>query len=805
MDAILLRSLPVSDPDSLAILQWHSPPRWQGGKRIDNVLHSLSGTTYDDPKLGETAGIFPFPAFELFQKNNALFSSVFAYHPTRDLDVMVKGQADIAKGEYVSGDYFGGLGVSPLRGRMIVTSDDDAGKPPVAVVSSRFSQSRFGAAAEASGQTIYVNNIPVTVVGVAPPEFFGVDPSAAPDVYLPMHASVVIEAADPFGDAPAAFLDQNYYWIEVMARLRDGVTREHAQAVLAPQFHQWVESTATKDRERETLPALTVESGAGGVESLRREYSEPLYMLVTLAGLILAIACANIANLLLARATSRRREIAVRLSLGAGRFRLVRQLLTESLLLASLGGALGVAIASWGVGLLTRMLSNGDRDFTLHANLNWHVLGVAAALSLLTGVLFGLAPALQSTRLDILPALKKTRGGDSGPRRHPGVGRLLVVSQIVLCLLLLVAAGLFARTLGNLQSVQLGFNRENVLLFDLDARKAGQKDPEILTFYGDLLERFSTVPGVVRASLSHESLIDAGSSLPIYVPGAPPDDDTRYLAIGPGFFGTMQIPILAGRDIEERDQPGSAKVAVINELFARSNFGSQNPLGRHIVLEYENNRREMEIVGVSRNAHYGRLETKTRPVVYIPYNQGFPPPRRMTYELRTLGNPLFFVERVRDIVHQSDARVPITNVRTQAVAIDQTISQEITFVKLCTCFAMLALVIASVGLYGTVSYNVARRTGEIGIRIVLGALRGNVVWMVLREVMALVAVGLAISVPAALTASRLIQSFLFGMTPNDPLTLTIAVGTLLTAALLAGYLPARKASRIDPVIALRHE
>lgn len=805
LDSIFLRSLPVSDPDSLVILEWHSPPRWQGGERRPSVRHSMSGTYYNDSNLGDVGGIFPYPAYELFRNNDALFSSVFAYHPTRDLNVVVKAQAEIAKGEYVSGDYFGGLAMYPAAGRMILPNDDDAGASPVAVVSSKFSKRYFTSATDAAGQTILINNVPCTVIGVTTPEFFGVDPAAAPDIYLPMHASVAMEALSPSGDRPERFLDQNYYWIQVMARLRAGVTREQAQASLAPQFHQWVESTATNEEERQTLPALVVEEGSAGVETLRRRYSQPLYFLMALAGLILMIACANIANLLLARAAARRSEMALRLSLGAGRLRLVQQLLTENVLLASLGGALGIWVAVWGIRALTAMLSNGQTDFTLHANLNWHVLGVAVALSLLTGMLFGLVPAVGSARLNISPALRKTPAGAAGSRMRPGLSRVLVVSQIAFSLLMLVAAGLFVRTLVNLRSVELGFNRENLLLFELDASKAGHKDPEISVFYSELLQRFRAVPGVVQASLSHESLIDAGSGLDIHLPGAPADEATRYLAVGPGFLKTMQIPILAGRGIEQHDQPDSTKVAVISESFARINFPNQNPMGRHIILEHDNLRRDMEIVGVARTAHYGRLRRGIPPVVYIPYNQGYPPPRAITYELRTAGNPLSYVHTAREIVHEADARVPVTGVKTQVAAIDQALSQEMTFARLCTGFAALALVIACIGLYGTVFYNVTRRTAEIGIRMALGAQPGAVVWMILREVVILAAVGLAIGVPVALSTSRLIQSFLFGMTPNDPLTITVAIAILLSAALLAAYLPAREGSRIDPMIALRHD
>ncbi len=369
----------------------------------------------------------------------------------------------------------------------------------------------------------------------------------------------------------------------MMARLRPGVSLIQAQAALGPVFHQWVATTATNDQERANLPELLIGEGASGLDTLRREYSKPLYVLLAMVGLILAIACANIANLLLARATARRREMAVRLSLGAGRFRVIRQLLTESVLLASIGGAMGVLFAVWGIRSLTLLLANGNENFTLHPDLNWHVLGAAVALSMITGLLFGLAPALQSTRVDVMPALKETRAGQSGSRssaRRASLSHVLVVSQIAISLLMLVAAGLFVRTLSNLQSIQLGFNRENVLLFHMNARQAGHRDPEIIAFYSDLQKRFSAIPGVRSASVSHSPLLGQGSWMGDVTPvGQQPKATTHILMTGTEFFSTMQIPVLQGRAIDERDRPGSAPVAVVNEAYVKTNFEDRNPLG----------------------------------------------------------------------------------------------------------------------------------------------------------------------------------------------------------------------------------
>ena len=554
---------------------------------------------------------------------------------------------------------------------------------------------------------------------------------------------------------------------------------------------------------------MIVEEGASGLDSLRRQYSQPLWLLMALVGLILILACTNVANLLLARGARRRREMALRLSIGASRSRIVRQLLTESVLLASLGGALGVMFAIWGMRFLTLLLANGRANFTLHAELNWRVLGVAVALSVLTGVVFGLAPALNATRVDLVSALKDIRASQQAARafRRIGVSHVLLVAQVAISLLLLFAAGLFVRTLSNLHAVELGFNRQDLLLFQVDARKAGHKDPEIAAFYANLRTRFSSIPGVRHASLADDSLVAAGTGLPITAAGMPPNPATSLLMVGPAFFTTMQIPILAGRDFDEHDRSGAPAVTVINEVFAKLTFGDRKPLGQRLTLwepgEPQRPGRDMEIVGVSRNARYGGLTRAIPPVVYMPYDQGFPQPNQMVFALRTAGEPLQYVNAIRDVVRQADAGVPVSDVRTQTADIDRTINQEITFARLCAGFAMLALAIACVGLYGTVSQTVARRTSEIAIRMALGAPHRRIVWMVLREVSLLVAVGLAIGLGAALSTSVFVASFLYEVKPTDPAALTLPVMVFLSAALLAGYLPARKASRIDPMTTIR--
>lgn len=804
MDAIMLRSLPVSDPGSLTMLNWHAKALGRAGpgprETAATVVLSLEGSINHDPRGGAISDAFPYPAFEFLAKENAPFSALFGHCPLGKVNVKVAGAAELGSGEYVSGDYFRSLGVPPAAGRLITNDDDRAGAPPVAVLSFAYSRKRFGDPSKAVGATISLDNVLFTVAGVTPPEFFGVDPAAAPDVYLPMHAGLLL-STDPWAGYAAsaqAFSDEHFYWLQMTARLRPGVNLSQAQAALAPMFQRWVAATAANDKERANLPQLVLLPGGTGVDSLRLRSSKPLFLLLALVGLILAIACAIIANLLLARATARRREMAVRLSMGAGRLRVVRQLLTESVLLASLGGTLGIALAYWAVRVLTRLFANGRENYTLHAELNWHVLVFAVGLSLLTGVLFGLAPAIQSTRVDVMPALKN----DLRHSARPAAGlRFLIAVQLAIALLVLAAAGLFTRTLANLNAIQLGFNRENLLLFEINAREAGHRDPEIADFYRNLQKQFQAIPGVQNATLSNLSIMAGGTMfLPLKVRGKP-TDITNSLYVGPSFLTTMQIPVLIGHDIEDRGRAA----AVVDEEFAKTYFHGENPVGLHVAAPgYAD---DVEIVGVSAKAKYGNFRGQSEvPVVYFLYNHvSRPPISQMVFELRTAGSPLTYVNTVRDIVRKADPGVPVSNAKTQAAEVDERVNQETIFARLSALFAFLALAITCVGLYGTVSYQVAQRTNEIGIRMALGAQRAGVTRMILQDVLTTVLVGLAAGVPAALLASKFVSSFLYGVKPDDPLALAAAVGILLCAVLLAGYAPARRASRIDPMAALRHE
>ena len=809
MDAVLLRSLPVRNPGELVILKWRSAGR-SGPPR------GIMGTMYRDGG-GSISPNFPFPAVATLDPKHTALSTLFTYASAFQINLVAEGQAELVHGVFASGGYFPGLGVTPAAGRLILDEDDRAGAPPVAVLSYSYWQRRYAANPAAIGKQLLVNNVPFTIVGVSAPGFFGLDAGQDPPVFLPLHSSPLL-TPKPAEEEKRRFFNRNFFWVEMMGRLKPGVSLQQAQTQLAGEFGQYAESTVTKPEQRAGLPKLRLEEGASGIDSLRRQYSKPLLVLMTMVGLILTIACANIANLLLARATARRREMAIRLSMGAGRMRVIRQLLTESVLLSLSGGALGLLVALGGIRFITLLLGNRNGQAILRAGLDWPVLGFTFALAVATGIVFGLAPALQATKVDLAPALKEVRAGAAHVRTRRfgfrfGLSRVLVVAQIAISLLLVIAAGLFVHTLANLRAVELGFNQENLLIFKLNARQAGYKDAALANFYANLADRFRVLPEVRGAGLAEFPLAaHYWNETGLTVPGLPATGlpatgkplSTPIVSADQSFLNTMQIPVLLGRGLEAHDMQ-SPRVAVVSEEFAKQFFAGQSPIGRRIGLGGEKPTPDIEIVGVVRNSRYNSLRNENPPVVYVPYTQDMKALGGMTYVVRTAGNPLALANTVRQIVHQASAAVPVADVTTQAATIDETIRQERTFADLCTCFAVLALLIAGVGLYGTMAYAVARRTGEIGIRMALGAQRGKVIWMVLREVLVLASVGLALGLVTAWETAHFVASFLFGIKPNDPLSIGLSIAVLVAAAVAAGYAPAWRAARIDPMVALRHE
>jgi predicted permease len=798
MDAVLFRALPVRNPGELVILNWRAkqaPPA--GVKDIDGSVGRERGG-------GWASADFPWPFYELLRGHSDVFSALFVHKEAGQLDLMVHGQAEPGTVEFVSGNFFSGLGILPAVGRLIDDNDNAAGASPVAVLSYSYWRDRFAGDPAAIGQTVRISNVPFTIAGITPPEFFGVVPGSAPVLYIPIvnRQSLVPNSANK--QVPM-FVDAQYYWADMIGRLRPGITMAHAQAELAAQFHQFALSAAG-NKESADLPSLWVEEGGSGVDSLRRQYSKPLFILMTMVVFILAIACANIANLLLARATARRREMAVRLSLGASRLRVLRQLLTESVLLALPGGILGLGVAAAGIHFLVR------EDFQLRVNLDWRILAFTIGVSFATGILFGIAPALEAMRVDITPALKETRASAPRGRGRIGLGQLLVVAQIALSLLLVLGAALFVRTLANLHSEEVGFNVENLLTFSLNGSQAGYKGAALTAFYAQMEERLRVLPGVRAATVTDWPLVSRGFNAYITLPGIPKNKKAGEACslVGPTFFETIQLPILLGRAIDPRDVEGAPKAAVINEVFAKKYFPNQNPVGRHVGVALNDSRADdMTIVGIAKNAR-ASLKRAIPPTVYISYLQNTPElgnarTGAMFFELRTSTESLAVAGAVHKVVHEVAPDIPIMGMMTQSQRIDDSITQERTFADLCTTFAVLALMIACVGLYGSMAYAVSRRTNEIGIRMALGAERRGILWMILREVLVIAAAGLAIGFFCAWGAMPAIQSFLFGVKSADPLAILWAAGILIAALVLAGFGPATRASRIDPLTALRHE
>jgi predicted permease len=829
IDAVMLKSLPVRDPQQLRLLRW-TVQGTPGQMPAGDVMHSFQGSMEQD-RTGRTVGSsFSYPTFTLMQARGEEFSHLFAFVYADRFNLNAGGQAQLVDGQLVSGGYFSGLGVSTAVGRPIMETDDRAGAAPVAVISYGYWQRRFGGKASRVGEGISINNISVTIVGVCPPEFFGVQAGRSIDVWLPLHTQPQIEP-DWSENGRSIFLRPDDWWLVIMGRVKPGADDPRARAGLEVSLQQSIglphdstekASPRAKSAEpplatgKQAMPVVDLVSASKGLDELRRSSSKPLFILMVVVGLVLLIACANAANLLLARATVRRKEISVRLAIGAGRRSLIRQLLTESVMLALLAGGMGILLAYWTTSLLLKFLSSGPETLNLVVSPDFHVLAFTAAVSVLTGLLFGLAPALRTTRVDLVTALKETGSGASGatPHRRPGLGlgKALVVSQVAMSLLLVVGAGLFVRTLRNLENVNLGFNRQNVLLFGIDPTQDGYKGERLAGLYQELQSRIEALPGVRSASLSGSTLVGGGVSISgITLPGDAPKSaegsasrQVYFNSVGPQFFETMGVPLVLGRKIEERDTSTAPKVAVINEALAHKYFGTSNPVGQRIAAG-DSKKFDTEIVGVVGDTKYAQVREEVPPTIYYPYLQNLEGVRLMHFEVRTAGDPKLMIPAVRHIVQSMDKNLPLFDVKTQVEQIDQTLFQERLFAKLSGFFGLLALVLACVGLYGIMAYEVTRRTHEIGIRMALGARRTAVFGRVVRDALVLAGIGMMIGIPAALAAGRVIASLLYGLRAADPLTLGGAALLMMAVTALAAYLPARRASNVDPMVALRYE
>jgi predicted permease len=808
LNGLLLMKIPVQDPDSLVRL------RWVG--RNDMMTSSSEYGPRNNAAYGgqNVQTTFSYAMFRRFAADNRTMIDVFACAPLGRANVVVDGHADIAQAFVSSGNYYQVLGVGARIGRTIVPDDDRPGAPPVAMISSKYWHTRFGTDPQVVGKTVRVNRLPVTIVGVLPPGFTGVQQPMAepPDISLPVTLQPQIDA----GNGEDQIAQPANWWLQVMGRLKPGVTPPQVQGNLEGVFQSTARAgldaylkglsdadrNAMGNRDRTRMPRLLAEPGARGIYDVTLMELRAATIITVIVALVLLIVCANVANLLLSRATARQKEISVRLSLGATRGRLVRQLLTESLLLACTGGALGMVVAYWARALLPGL--PGQQPL-----LDVHVLGFTAAVTLLTGIVFGIVPALRGTAVDVNTALKETARGVAGARSI--LARGLLVVQVAITLVLLVGAGLFLQTLGNLRRVDVGFDPRNLLLFRINPSLSGYDQAKMRLFYTQLLDRLAGVPGVRGVAMSQPALLSGSlNSTGIYVQGRPaplvrPQDDSHSisrLVISPNFFEVMGIPIVMGRALSDRDTEHAPDVVVINEAAVRKFFPGENPLGKRFGPNPEWSG-QFEVAGVLRDVKYRSVREAAPPTMYVPFRQA-----RMAssvFEVRTAGAPAAAVGSIREAARQIDPDVPLIDVSTQLELVEQRFQMEKIFAQAYTLFGGLALLLASIGLFGLMSYNVSRRTNEIGIRMALGAQRRDVLGLVMRESMILVGIGIAAGLAIAIAARRMVTSMLFGLEPGDPGTILAVTAVMITVSGLAGYLPARRASKVDPMVALHYE
>ncbi len=808
MNAVLLAQLPVKNPQELVVFNWLAE---------ENVgPPSSSGWRQHEPgSKRSTSTSFSFPAFEAMRANPGALSDVFAFAPLRELNVIVDGAAEIVAGaQSVSGTYYTGLGVPAAAGRLITPEDDQPSAPPVAVISYRYWQRRFGGDRAAIGKSVTVNNVPVTIIGVTAPAFNGtMQVGEVTDLTLPVAHEKEISRAPWDTRAPTN------WWIRIMGRMKPGVTLAQAQASLEGVFHETARGNVRMstlpgaprvDPKDVPVPLLRAVPGGQGLYEARRGYEKSIRLLMGVVGLVLLVACANVANLLLARGAARRREIAVRLALGASRARIVRQLLAESVLLAVLGATAGLILAWWGAQALIAMQPFGASQLQLDTSLDWRVLGFASAAALVTGIVFGLAPALRATKLNLT---SEFQGGvrSLGTGSRSALAKSLMVIQVALSLVLLVGAGLFIRTLRNLEHVDIGYNREQLLLFSVNAAATGATAPQALALYERMRGRVAALPGVRHASFSRITpLSQSNWTSSVTVPGyvqTTLEGGVQMNGLGHDYLATLELPLLRGRDFAPRDNDFAApKVALVNQAFAKKYFGTEDVVGRRFGTGRATAAPDIEIIGLIRDAQYSDVRHAPQPTAFIPYaqlsgnNAG-----TAAFVVRFAGSEAAITNAIRSATREIDPNLPLTDVRTQVAQIDQLFTQERLFAKLCSVFGGLALLLSAVGLYGLMSYAVLRRTGEIGLRMALGALPAHVLKMILRESLGLVILGVLVGVAAALGATRLISSLLFGLSPGDPITYACVALLLLVVALVACLLPARRAAKVDPMAALRTE
>ena len=807
IDAVMLRMLPVKSPERLVLLNWVSQKR-------PAAMVVQSGYS-DSDETHWSCSSFAYPSFEEFRNHNQSFSSLFGFISLDRANINIDGQASLAEGELVTGDYFSGLGVSAILGRAITTDDEKPSAPRVAVISYGYWSRQFGSSPAVIGKHVEIKTVPFTIVGVAPPEFFGIQPGRAVEFWAPLvdDPKLLPWSGGSTPDNRSPFTSRDWWWLTMMARLKPGVTEQQANTELDVLFQQSISAAAGASARPETTPHVELQPASGGLTYLRSQFSKPLQILMTVVAVVLLIACANVATLLVGCSAARQKEVAVRLSLGASRARLLRQLLTESVFLAGLGGALGILFANWGSRFLLVLRSTGGEPLHFETQMDGKVLGFTVVVSLLTGILFGLVPALGTTRVELTPALKMGAGAVAfvTQKTRLALGKTLVVFQVALSLLLLIGAGLFVRTLQNLQNQNLGFDRRQLLLFAMDPTQNGYQGQRLVDFYGRVLERLQVLPGALNATASTNPLLaNWQSHWPVSIEGRKGDPAQDMGAdwnnVGPSFFETMGIRLLLGRGIEWRDTSTSPRVAVVNEAFANRFLDGGNPIGHGFRFDkLEKSEEVYEIVGLVQDAKYAQLRNAPRPTVYLPYSQMPMPLNGIHFEVRTAGDPLALVPSVRRVVRDLDSNVPLSDLKTQTEQIAETIVQERLFAQLSSFFGALAVLLACIGLYGLMGYIVTRQTAEIGIRRALGAERLDIFGMVMRKVLVMVVFGVCIGVPAALAATRLISSYLFGLKATDPLTMILCSLLMLAVAALAGYFPARRAAKVDPLVALRYE